>query len=343
MTRIIIHIGTEKTGTTSIQKCLSENRQVLLEHNIVYPHIGKRGDAHFDLVNAIHPLDNNGRHMEFLPPVTHEANFFWDKLAEVIEKNKGKTIVLSAEHFSSRLRHKGLGFMKAFFEKIKIQPEILVYLRPQDEYIESSYSTQIKSGDSKEFKVIFSSYRQQPFRYDYMKLLDLWSEYFGKKSIKVIPYQKDVIGEDIRINILSFIGFNVDKLDELNLSESHLNLKWNNSLLELARLTNAHCKNLKAVERKEFFDLFKVIIPSVFPPSADFNSRLMSSEQIIEVREFYKESNDLVAKSYLDNQSELFIVPSANNSDNEPQTVNPINKPQLVKMLVELYRRLKNN
>lgn len=60
MSKVVLHIGTEKTGTTSIQHFMSQNRQALLAKGIVYPNLGSRKDAHFDLVNSVHPLDNGG-------------------------------------------------------------------------------------------------------------------------------------------------------------------------------------------------------------------------------------------------------------------------------------------
>ena len=50
----ILHIGLPKTGTTSLQAALSENRESLLRHGVVYPETGLNGNGkHKGLLNAV--------------------------------------------------------------------------------------------------------------------------------------------------------------------------------------------------------------------------------------------------------------------------------------------------
>jgi hypothetical protein len=308
MTRVVLHIGTEKTGTTSIQHFLTHNRQNLLQHNIVYPVLGQRKDAHFELVNEIHPLDNNGRYMEFLPQPQHETGFIWQKLKECLDRHSDKTIVLSAEHFSSRLREKGLSYMKAFFDENNIRPEIIVFLRPQGEYIESSYSTFIKAGGTKTFSQASDNYQAQTLRYDYKHLLDLWSAFFSKENIKVIPYQKSE--GDVREQILYHL--NVTDFSTFNFDQSKaMNEKWGKDMLELARLVNTKYTDVPVPEKKAFLDKCALLLPS----KAD--EKLMTSAQQMEVSTFFENSNRLVAQEYL-GRDRLFAN-SALNPDNDTQ------------------------
>lgn len=302
MTRVVLHIGTEKTGTTSIQHFMSLNRQALLANGVLYPHIGQRKDAHFDLVNALHPLDNNGKYMEFLAPVKDSSLHLWDKLAECIKTHPDKTIVISAEHFSSRLRAKALAFMRDFFKQQDIEPEIVIYLRPQADYIESSYSTEIKAGSPKVFPKVMEQYQSQPLRYDYKKLIDLWSEFFGKKALNIIPYEKSSIGDDIRLSFLGMLG--VTDSSSFDFSQEKLNEKWSNPMLEFARIANARMKHIVGQERHNFMAFAQQLIDSELQPQ---RSRLMTRAQYDEVVAFYAESNRQLCAVYELGRETLFI------------------------------------
>ncbi len=302
MTRLVLHIGTEKTGTTSIQHFMSQNRQALLGQGVLYPHIGQRKDAHFDLVNALHPLDNNGKYMEFLAPVNDTSLHLWDKLAQCIKAHPNKTIVLSAEHFSSRLREKALAFMRDFFKQQDIEPEIVIYLRPQADYIESSYSTEIKAGSPKVFPKVMEQYQSQPLRYDYKKLIDLWSEFFGKKALKLIPYEKSSIGDDIRLSFLGMLG--VTDSSSFDFSQEKLNEKWSNPMLEFARIANARMQHIVGQERHDFMAFAQQLIDSELQPQ---RTRLMTQAQYDEVVAFYEESNRQLCDEYGLGRETLFI------------------------------------
>lgn len=311
MTRVLLHIGTEKTGTTSVQNFLAQNREVLLQHQVVYPILGQRKDAHFELVNELHPLDNNGRYMEFLPPLQHPVGHLWGKLKECIERHKDKTIVLSAEHFSSRLREQGLGYIRNFFDELNIKPEIIVFLRPQDEYIESTYSTFIKAGGTKTFSQVFDSYQNQPLRYDYSQLLRLWSGYFGKENVSVIPYQKST--GDARKQVLNAI--NITQHEQFDFSQSQsMNRKWGRDMLELARICNSKYTNLSPTEKNTFLAKCSNLLP------AKPGERLMTSDQSKEVKSFFASSNEVVAESYF-SKKELFTQSGIELENNDLQPI----------------------
>src|ERR1700744_5933867 len=51
--RYVLHIGTNKTGTSTLQHYLGTNRDMLKSQGIWYPTIGKFRYAHHDLADAI--------------------------------------------------------------------------------------------------------------------------------------------------------------------------------------------------------------------------------------------------------------------------------------------------
>ena len=87
--RIILHIGTHKTGSTTIQAGLKANRRMLLRYGIDYPQMGVVGQGHhniaFDLAD----------HRWYIP-----AFGGFTRLVQHIHRSVVPTTIISAEQFS---------------------------------------------------------------------------------------------------------------------------------------------------------------------------------------------------------------------------------------------------
>jgi hypothetical protein len=91
--RVLLHAGTHKTGTTSIQAVLSKHRQQLHKQGLFYPdskpHLGGGRHAHHRLAHALVGLD---------PDATAAAHRFLDTVESHARRND--TILFSSEAFS---------------------------------------------------------------------------------------------------------------------------------------------------------------------------------------------------------------------------------------------------
>ncbi|WP_241901522.1 hypothetical protein [Nocardioides houyundeii] len=81
--RILVHVGTPKTGTSHLQDVLFRNRQRLAEHHISYP--ADRFDAHFLAALDLMKLNWGGLELE--------AVGAWDRLAEQVRAWPGTSII----------------------------------------------------------------------------------------------------------------------------------------------------------------------------------------------------------------------------------------------------------
>lgn len=81
--RVILHVGTPKTGTSHLQDVLFRNRAVLEEHGILYP--AERFDGHFLAALDLMNLTWGG--------LEAEAVGAWDSLAEQVREWEGTSIV----------------------------------------------------------------------------------------------------------------------------------------------------------------------------------------------------------------------------------------------------------
>lgn len=84
--RIILHVGTPKTGTSYLQAVLHRNRDTLAEHGVLYP--GERFDAHFLAALDLMRLPWGG--------LETEAIGAWAALAEQVRQHRG-TVIISHE------------------------------------------------------------------------------------------------------------------------------------------------------------------------------------------------------------------------------------------------------
>lgn len=132
MARVVLHIGTHKTATTTIQDTFAHNAKLLEEHGIIYPKLGK-ATGHHGLVAEWN------RH---LPKVYHLAGGSLANLAKIAERHAhgDRTVLLSSEEFSraadyGRVDFAALRAALAGFDRI----EVLCVLREQWQFVQSIY------------------------------------------------------------------------------------------------------------------------------------------------------------------------------------------------------------
>ena len=97
-TQIIFHIGLEKTGTDSFQRCCSENQRALLRLGVLYPVKGLAfaGHSHGPLAACYLAYPDLS-----VGPARVRAEVLRSLRAEIDRVNPA-TVLISAEHFSSR-------------------------------------------------------------------------------------------------------------------------------------------------------------------------------------------------------------------------------------------------
>ncbi len=182
----ILHIGTEKTGTTFIQRFLWQNREQFPQQGVFIPSAGRIAplmaqytslpllcgapERISDLVPRGRQLDEMRRRFE------DEIAFEMDSLPQSID-----TVVFSSEHLHSRIKNKDeISQLKSFLDRFFESYRIIVYLRRQDEMGVSFYNERLKGGDNPES--IFDLTVDNSY-YDLYGLLREWSAVFGRDSV----------------------------------------------------------------------------------------------------------------------------------------------------------------
>lgn len=205
MKRTILHIGTEKTGTTSIQKFLYENRIKLAANGVLFPE-----SAGFISNQNLVVYGKQAPEQDLAPPsldvndaaelAVWKEQFAQIHASEVLafqQYHENSTIIYSAEHLQSRLtRVAEIKRIARLLRPMFDQLEIVVYLRRQDLYALSAHSTSVRGGKQQGFS--FETINANGPYYNYRRLLESWSEVFGEDTITVRLFEKPrLIGNDV--------------------------------------------------------------------------------------------------------------------------------------------------
>lgn len=145
-TRIIFHIGLEKTGTTSFQRFCFDNRRDLLEHGVLYPTqslaFSRSSRNHAPLVAAY--LDKTGYVDLSLTSSWRPREKTLASLRREIDRAKAPVALISAEHFSSRLCSPQIELLARDFADCACA--VAIVLRDHESLVCSAYSSTIRSG-----------------------------------------------------------------------------------------------------------------------------------------------------------------------------------------------------
>lgn len=199
--RIILHIGGEKTGTTTLQKYLFCNAAILRQRGIRYfndrskPYVS--GVAHFPLAARLIPEE-----VDFIPDEKRASlPLVLSALEEDIRQLDG-TIILSCEHFSSRL-HSTEQLQRLREALATDDVHVVCYVREQSELALSSWSTAVRYGCDQKFS-LESVIPENPY-YNYLHIADLWASVF--ENIHVREYRRDrLVNGDICVDFFNLMG-----------------------------------------------------------------------------------------------------------------------------------------
>lgn len=154
--KCFLHIGTEKTATTTIQNFLNLNRDILLNDKIIYTKTaGKTNNralpvAAYNLnrrddYTKIHGIKSESELLDFQKKIAHDLK---TEITKTSRNDSEFKIIFSSEHFQSRLTTlEEIKRLKNIIDSFGINEiYVIIYLRGPAEIANSLYSTAIKSG-----------------------------------------------------------------------------------------------------------------------------------------------------------------------------------------------------
>ncbi len=186
--KILIHAGTHKTGTTTIQTLLSLNRERLEASGIWYPPIweyfpvnpkGNSAVAQFAFPEAVANFGNQDRERigDFTAAVRGRSEGLTLISAESIYRCTAPSLLAVASESDYACRARFVDRFAAVLAGFDV--EVLLYFRRLDNFAGSLYSENMVRGAS---TISFQEFLEtRTFRFDYRWQIDLISSYFPVK------------------------------------------------------------------------------------------------------------------------------------------------------------------
>lgn len=279
--RLVLHIGTHKTGTTAIQHAMEEHRDFLRSRDV-------------EPVNA-----NSIRHlMEVFFPARYRMSFedvdierHKETFLEWARAVSADTIVVSSEHMTRVARSwqplaERAATMFGQFERI----DVVVYVRRQDLILESMFQEDLKGANSKSASIAdYMREHRDPSRLDYH--LEIGRYRTSLPHARIIPrlYSDAVAAKDIFHHFLETIG--VDDVPPA------IGAKKVNVSLDEVGCTIIALAGLNRQARRELHDLLRTkYTEHVKAPGRQL--RFLSREQRQEIIDRYHESNRRLFEEY---------------------------------------------
>jgi len=272
--KIILHIGIGKTGTSSIQKMLYDNIELLKDNSIFFTTKGMYQHAHHHI--AVYGVNE----------IPKSAKNLIKDILEDFEASNCKTMILTSEQFI---------YCKPFYIETlatlleQYLVEIIFFVRRQVEYVRSSFLQKIKEGNEY-FGSIEKFYQMYYSGFDYMERIKPWEDNFEKENIIVKLYDKELTPDVCA----SFID---------SLSWSFLENHYQNNIQENQSLLYDFVPLIKIIDEEDVsIETRHLIIETLLKLSNKFKEIKLSDslDRLNEkIKIDFQESNTLFSDKYL--------------------------------------------
>lgn len=204
---LVLHIGTEKTGTTLIQQWIRANRSVLAAQGVAVSDVlgnrllAARLQSRLDDLHARLGLaDTNARDRYF-----HDFDARFSAELDRMRQQGAHSLLVSSEHLSSRMTNReDLTRLRAWLEPQFRRITVVAYLREQADLNRSLYSTAILNGQTCSLAEFSDRISEGDVYYNFDLMLGLWADVLAPDRMVVAVYDhRAFVGGDLRRDFLS--------------------------------------------------------------------------------------------------------------------------------------------
>lgn len=202
MTHVYLHIGSHKTGTSSIQATLFNARSTLLQDGINYLALGANHsiplyslfcpEPHLYRLNVIQGVNTEelaARHNETIRA----------RLLAELEKNENGKFIISGEDLSV-LPHESVERLRGLLAPYATAITVIVYVREPYDFMVSAAQERIRAGRT------LAAVRDKPLLPDYRGRIGKYIEVFGRENVRIRPFVPgSFIGGDLIADFLDAI------------------------------------------------------------------------------------------------------------------------------------------
>ncbi|HED0456729.1 TPA: hypothetical protein R4K10_001367 [Campylobacter coli] len=313
-----VHIGTEKTGTTSIQEFLYINKSIIQKQNYFFAQsIGIKN--HWDLAFLGYSLNKKDSYIlnnslwNFQAIKQHKKNIF-SKIKDEVKFNH--KIIFSSELLQSRLtRKREIVKLYTFLKKIGFTNiKVICYIRDANEMLRSLLSEAIKweeidSFELKEEKEEYKlGYKKNLFHFHHIcnhkQTLQWWGEIFGKENLIVRLFDNNEFYQgDLLKDFIHSIGLEWD--DEFIIppkQNESLDLLGIDLLRRINKFLPLFCNNARNIFRGDLHHF-----AAKHFTSKDSHLKFQPPKEVVQSYiDYFEESNEWVRKEFFPHKERLF-------------------------------------
>lgn len=295
---LYIHIGQYKTGTSALQSFFARNRELLRKQGLYYPLLD--GEYMFREKNA--GTSGNAVDLTKLAcPFAELKDIQLDYMQRIADSLKDNDRVLLSSEAIWMSEPVVFENIKMFLQRkidVNIKIKIIVYLRRQDESMESFWNQQVKSS--------FYKYSCQKFveehmgkYFDYDSYLEKISKVVGKDNmiVKIYDQKQLMYGQNIFVQFLSIFG--LKDLSKFIIPKYQANPPMGEALVEFKRILNAVPGS--QILDDEFRTNFKE--QTVFPENTQevvHSPSFLSYDERKRILDRYEKGNQMIGKTYFE-------------------------------------------
>lgn len=197
MKRIFLHIGTHKTGSTSLQRWLREHENLLLDNGYRLFHSQHTRDNHVELYLASMRYERDSFAKQSMTDIKFDENYtamVSGRVKEFLSSSEQEKAIFTTEGLSL-LRHKDeLQRLGEILADESASITIIVFLRDASDYLTSYRAQLLRKIGRKPSRDYWSALyvEDDTWLTDYEGLLDAYSSEFGHDSVQVIDYDEQM-------------------------------------------------------------------------------------------------------------------------------------------------------
>ena len=313
--KVLLHVGPDKTGSTSIQIACDVGRELLMKHGVFYP----TGRWHAELGSCfseaperyIFNIQSGFKDREMIREMN---NIYLSRLRKELEQCESDVLVLSYEGFVY-IDEVSLIRFRDFIAEYSTTCEVVFYARSPLSYATSAMSQRVKSG-------LPSWPDRDPPVMLFRLFLERLGKVFGKEQLKVRKFARDALHDgDVVLDFLSLLNLPDAVLHEV----ASFAISENQALSREGMLIGERIINLlgdRVPSEVDFYHRFDKILSGIKGEKLRLNA-----EHISEIERVSKIHSD-----YLATEFGISFATEAYEADDGP----PVPSPRMVDSLAAL-------
>lgn len=327
---LVLHIGSGKTGTSSIQYFLRLNRDPLAEIGHLYPRTpGRTRHARLGLflrTDEELEKDLSWHRLNTPDPAAFRRRFRRRLFREINESGLSSVLLSDEALYGSSVE--ALRRLRTFTDRIAGSVRLVVYLRRQDDHLVSRYQQLVKMGETRRI----DEWARPDFAktYDYHARLSLWKQQLDPNEFVVRSFERDSFVEgSLYQDFLDAAGISAraGKLKQVELRNPSLDAE----AVEFLRLLNCYRVDNEGAKAR-LIDNRKLV--AGLAPWATGPALTLHGSRLDAFMARWEESNRAVAREFIgDPRGELFRMPRKSAHTTTEQRLDPARVDHFVELL----------